>query len=133
MPFRVQRSTCATGLGLQAHVLLFIFGSMSESEPRNVLPLQGEIDLNVSPQIATTFTELAQAKVPRVVVDLTNVTYIDSSGLAVLIVGMQQVKEYGGKFALVGLQHDVRSIFETAQLDQFFSTYPHVDDALSAD
>lgn len=106
---------------------------MPESEPQNVLPLQGEIDLNVSPKIATTFNELARAKVPRVVVDLTNVTYIDSSGLAVLIVGMQQVKEYGGKFALVGLQQDVRSILETARLDQFFSTYSHVDDALAAD
>jgi len=103
------------------------------SEPQNVLPLQGEIDLNVSPEIAQTFTELVRSKPPRVVVDLTNVTYIDSSGLAVLIVGMQQVKEYGGKFALVGLQNDVRSILETARLDQFFSTYPRVDDALAAD
>ncbi len=106
---------------------------MPGTEPHNVLPLHGEIDLNVSPGIATTFNELVRAKAPRVVVDLSNVTYIDSSGLAVLIVGMQQVKEYGGKFALVGLQHDVRSIFETAQLDQFFATYPQIDDALTAD
>jgi anti-sigma B factor antagonist len=106
---------------------------MSSSQSQNILPLHGELDLNVSPQLATTFNEMVQAKPPRVVVDLTNVTYIDSSGLAVLIVGMQQVKEYGGKFALVGLQSDVRSILETAQLDQFFSTYPHVDAALAAD
>jgi len=106
---------------------------MSPSEPRNVLPLRGEIDLNVSPQLATTFDEMVRGRPPRVVVDLTDVTYIDSSGLAVLIVGMQQVKEYGGKFALVGLQSDVRSILETAQLDQFFATYPHVDAALAAD
>jgi anti-sigma B factor antagonist len=106
---------------------------MSSPDSQNVLPLQGEIDLNVSPQLATTFAEMVRAKPPRLVVDLTDVTYIDSSGLAVLIVGMQQVKEYGGKFALVGLQHDVRSILETAQLDQFFSTYPHVDAALAAD
>jgi len=95
--------------------------------------LRGEIDLNVSPQLATTFDEMVRGRPPRVVVDLTDVTYIDSSGLAVLIVGMQQVKEYGGKFALVGLQSDVRSILETAQLDQFFATYPHVDAALAAD
>jgi anti-sigma B factor antagonist len=106
---------------------------MSEREPHNVLPLNGEIDLNVSPGIATTFNELVRAKAPHVVVDLSNVTYIDSSGLAVLIVGMQQVKEYGGKFALVGLQNDVRIVFETAQLDQFFATYPQVKDALAAD
>ena len=116
----------------RAHVLLALTG-MSSSEPHNVLPLHGEIDLNVSPQIASTFNNMVQAKPPRVVVDLTDVTYIDSSGLAVLIVGMQQVKEYGGKFALVGLQNDVRSILETARLDQFFVTYPHVDAALAAD
>jgi len=106
---------------------------MLPSESQNVLPLYGEIDLNVSPQIASTFNDIVQARPPRVIVDLTNVTYIDSSGLAVLIVGMQQVKEYGGKFALVGLQNDVRSILETARLDQFFVTYPHVDAALAAD
>src|SRR3954447_11516090 len=103
------------------------------SESQNVLPLHGEVDLNVSPEIAQTFNEMVRSKPPRVVVDLTNVTYIDSSGLAVLIVGMQQVKEYGGKFALVGLQNDVRSILETARLHQFFSTYPRIDDALAAD
>jgi anti-sigma B factor antagonist len=102
-------------------------------ESRNILPLHGEIDLNVSPQLATTFNEMVQTRPPKVVVDLTNVTYIDSSGLAVLIVGMQQVKEYGGKFALVGVQNDVRSILETARLDQLFATYPHVDAALAAD
>jgi anti-sigma B factor antagonist len=103
------------------------------SDSKNILPLRGEIDLNVSPELATTFSDMVREKPPRVVVDLTDVTYIDSSGLAVLIGGMQQVKEYGGKFLLVGLQNDVRSIFETARLDQFFTTYPHVDAALAAD
>ena len=102
-------------------------------ECRNIVPLQGEIDLNVSPQLATKFTEMVQTRPPRVVVDLTDVTYIDSSGLAVLINGMQQVKEYGGKFALVGVQQDVRLILETARLDQLFATYPHIDAALAAD
>src|SRR5256885_16616060 len=106
---------------------------MSGTEAPNVLPLHGEIDLNVSPGIATTFNEFVRTKAPRVVVDLSNVTYIDSSGLAVLIVGMQQVKEYGGKFALGGLPRDVRSILEAARRDQFFATYPLVDAALAAD
>jgi anti-sigma B factor antagonist len=107
-------------------------GGMPPESP-NILPLHGEIDLNVSPQLATRFTELVESKPGKIVVDLTDVTYIDSSGLAVLMVGMQQVKEYGGKFALVGLQSDVRSILETARLDQLFATYPHVDAALAAD
>jgi anti-sigma B factor antagonist len=106
---------------------------MSLPEAPNVVPLQGEIDLNVSADVASSLNELISNKAPRVILDLTEVTYIDSSGLAVLIGGMQQIEDYGGKFALAGVGDDVRSILETARLDQFFVTYPHVDAALAAD
>ena len=65
-------------------------------------------------------------------VDLSKVTYIDSSGLAILIEGMQNVTAYGGKFALVGLQETVRPIFEIARLDQVFRIFPDVSAALAA-
>ena len=65
------------------------------------------------------------------VVDLSRVSYIDSSGLAALIEAMQNVQEYGGKFALAGLQETVRTIFEIARLDQVFQIFPDVDAALA--
>ncbi len=101
-------------------------------ESKHVLTLEGEIDLHVSPRVAQSLEAMVREKPPRVVVDLSRVTYIDSSGLAVLIEGMQNVEEYGGKFALAGLQDTVRSIFDTARLDQVFLIYPHVDAALAA-
>lgn len=74
------------------------------------------------------------AKRPEhVVVDLSGVTFIDSSGLAVLIKAMQDVKEYGGKFALAGINNNVRSIFEMARLDQVFLIDPRDDELLAAD
>ena len=66
------------------------------------------------------------------IVDLSRVTYIDSSGLAALIEGMQNTEEYGGKFALAGLQETIRTIFEIARLDQVFQIFPDVDTALAA-
>ena len=73
------------------------------------------------------------AKRPEhVVVDLSGVTFIDSSGLAVLIKAMQDVKEYGGKFALAGLNHNLRSIFEMARLDQVFLIDPRDDELFPA-
>jgi anti-anti-sigma regulatory factor len=45
---------------------------------------------------------------------------------------MQSVEEYGGKFAIAGLQETVRSIFEIARLDQVFRIYPDVNSALAA-
>lgn len=98
----------------------------------NVLPLEGEIDLHVSPRVAESLASIIEQKPARVVVDLSKVTYLDSSGLAVLIEGMQNVEGYGGKFCLAGLQDNVRPIFEIARLDQVFIIFPHVDAALAA-
>jgi anti-sigma B factor antagonist len=98
----------------------------------NVLPLKGEIDLHVSPRVAESLRAMSEQKPARLVVDLSGVTYIDSSGLAVLIEGMQNVEAYGGRFFLTGLQDHVRPIFEIARLDQVFIIFPHVDAALAA-
>jgi anti-sigma B factor antagonist len=98
----------------------------------HVLPLEGEIDLHVSPRISASLGALIDEKPKQIVVDLTKVTYIDSSGLAVLIEGMQNVEAYGGRFALAGLQATVRPIFEIARLDQVFRIFPDTKAALSA-
>src|SRR5256714_8650710 len=105
---------------------------MPLKEQLNVLPLEGEIDLHVSPEVAESLRTIIANKPKQVVVDLTKVTYLDSSGLAVLIEGMQNVQEYGGKFALAGMQESVKHIFEIARLDQVFQIFPTVDEALAA-
>ena len=75
---------------------------------------------------------MIEKKPKQLIVDLSRVTYIDSSGLAALIEGMQNVEEYGGKFALAGLQETIRTIFEIARLDQVFQIFPDLDAALAA-
>jgi len=105
---------------------------MPRKDQPNVLPLEGEIDLHVSPNIAASLQIMIEKKPPKLIVDLARVTYIDSSGLAALIEGMQNVQEYGGKFALAGLQEPVRTIFEIARLDQVFRIFPNVKAALAS-
>lgn len=105
---------------------------MTSPNSSNVLPLEGEIDLHVSPRIAASLNTMLAAQPKQVVIDLSNVSYIDSSGLAVLIEGMQNASAYGGKLALAGLQETVRPIFEIARLDQVFQIFPNVDAAFAA-
>ena len=95
-----------------------------------VLPLKGEIDLHVSPSVTASLNAMVEKKPRRLVVDLSDVAYIDSAGLAALIEAMQKVEGYGGKFLLAGLQETVRSIFEISRLDQVFQIFPNVDAAL---
>jgi anti-sigma B factor antagonist len=104
---------------------------MPLKEQPNVLPLEGEIDLHVSPEVAESLRTMIAKKQKVIVVDLSKVTYLDSSGLAALIEGMQKVQEYGGKFALAGPQESVQHIFEIARLDQVFQIFPDVDSALA--
>jgi anti-sigma B factor antagonist len=94
-----------------------------------VLSLKGEIDLHVSPSVTASLNAMVEKKPRRLVVDLSDVTYIDSAGLAALIEAMQKVEGYGGKFLLAGLQETVRSIFEISRLDQVFQIFPNVDAA----
>jgi anti-sigma B factor antagonist len=68
----------------------------------------------------------------RIVIDLSRATYIDSSGLAALILAMKKVEAYGGRFFLTGLHETMRSIFEISRLDQIFQIFPDVDEALAA-
>jgi anti-sigma B factor antagonist len=97
----------------------------------DVLPLKGEIDLHVSPSVTASLNAMIEKKPKRLVVDLSDVTYIDSAGLAALIEAMQKVEAYEGKFLLAGLQETVRSIFEISRLDQVFQIFPDVDAALA--
>ena len=97
----------------------------------NVLPLKGEIDLHVSPTVTAALNDVIDKKPERLVVDLTDVSYIDSAGLAALIQAMQKVEGYGGKFMLAGLQETVRSIFEISRLDQVFQIFPDAAAALA--
>jgi anti-sigma B factor antagonist len=99
----------------------------------NVLPLKGEIDLHVSPRVESSLASMIAKRPEHVVVDLSGVTFIDSSGLAVLIKAMQDLKEYGGKLTLAGINNDVRSIFEIARLDRVFVIDPRDDELLAAD
>ena len=98
----------------------------------NVLPLKGEIDLHVSPAVTQSLNAMMEEKPERIVIDLSRATYIDSAGLAALILAMQNVEAYGGRFFLTGVHETIRSIFETSRLDQIFEILPDVDAALAA-
>ena len=106
-------------------------GPTARRDRSGVLPLKGEIDLHVSPTVTASLNAMIARKPKRLVVDLSEVTYMDSAGLAALIEAMQKVEGYGGKFLLAGLQETVRSIFEISRLDQVFQIFPDVDAALT--
>src|SRR5260370_40316547 len=105
---------------------------MPRKDRPNVLPLEGEIDLHVSPTVTASLNIMIEKKPKQLVVVLSRATYIDSAGLAAFIEGMQKVEAYGGKFVLTSLQEIVLWIFEISRLGQRFRILPVGDLALAA-
>lgn len=105
--------------------------SVSNPSP-DLLALNGEIDLHESPRVRERLDPLIAGKLPRIFVDLSGVSYIDSSGIAVFIEAMQRIQAYGGKLALLGIRDSVKNIFEIARLDQVFALFPDKETAVKA-
>jgi anti-sigma B factor antagonist len=97
-----------------------------------VLELSGEIDLNEKPKVVAQLEPLLERKSQVIVVDLSQVTYVDSSGLAIFIDALQRVHQYGGRFALVGLRENVRLVFGIAKLDKVFQIFDQREAAVAA-
>lgn len=84
-----------------------------------VLTLSHEIDLDQSPIVRENIkTMFQECKV--VSVDLANVSYIDSSGIAALVEGMQTGKKEGKNFSLINVSNEVMKVIKLAHLDKIF-------------
>jgi anti-sigma B factor antagonist len=106
---------------------------MAATQQLRVFAPEGAIDLHVSPELRASLREIIDDEKPkRLVVDLSHVPYIDSSGIAVLIGAMQSLEHEGGTFALAGPREAVMMIFESARLDQYFHLFPDVKAASAA-
>ena len=82
--------------------------------------VDGEININSSPDIKKSFDKLIAKKTPRIVVNLSKVTYVDSSGLATLVEILKNMRAYGGKLRLTNLSAKIKSLFEITKLEKLF-------------
>ncbi len=93
--------------------------------------VDGEIDINTSPGIKKSFDRLISSKAPRIVINLSNVTYVDSSGLATLVEILKSMRSYGGRLRLTNLSSKVKSLFEITKLEKLFEIMADEQDAIS--
>jgi anti-sigma B factor antagonist len=91
----------------------------------------GEIDLATSPALRSRLQD-AIGRHRVVIVDLSDVTFIDSTGLGVLIGGLRRVNEAGGEMKIVVADPRVLKIFEITGLTELFSIHPSLAEATSA-
>ncbi len=95
----------------------------------SIVVLKGDVDLESSPTAREILLK-SVAGTDRVLVDLSSVTYIDSSGVASLVEALQAAKRNGGGFALVAASDPTRRVLELARLDRVFTMYASVEEGM---
>ncbi|MDA1001126.1 MAG: STAS domain-containing protein [bacterium] len=94
-----------------------------------LVQLSGEVDMSNSPTVRDVLMKLAGQKTSPIVVELSGVSYMDSSGIATLVEGLQETMSYGGQFRLASLTPKVKQVFDLARLVDVFEIYPSLDEA----
>ena len=93
----------------------------------------GELDAFTAPELRSELHRLLEdVSTTRLVVDLTAVTFLDSSALGVLVGALRRLRERGGELHVVQPRPMVRRIFELTALDAIFTLHGARDEALAA-
>lgn len=82
--------------------------------------VSGEIDMNTSDELRDVLMDAIDESIYQITVDMQEVNFIDSSGIATLVETMQELNSNNGQLILKNLREDVRSVFEIANLIDVF-------------
>lgn len=96
------------------------------------LEVSGEIDLHSAPQLRAELVNVTEGSVPRIVVDLAEVTFIDSTGIGAIVGGLKRAREKGGTLVFANAQQRVHRVFEITGLLQALPLYQSRDAAIAA-
>lgn len=96
----------------------------------SVVAVRGEADLHSAPELRDRLNAIIDGGAQRVLVDLSETTFIDSMALGVLLGSTKRQRANGGRLELVAGQPDIRRIFEITMLDRILVIHPSREVAL---
>jgi anti-sigma B factor antagonist len=108
--------------------------TISEEKVGNVLimGLNGKIDIPSAKSFLERATQILDGGQKRILLEFTDVNYINSSGLRALIIVAKRMGTSGGWLHLTGVNEQIRSILKISGLNSLFAQYPSKAEALEA-
>ena len=98
----------------------------------DVIEIGGEIDVYTAPRLRETIVTAVEAGHNRLIIDVQQVQFLDSTGLGVLVGALKRVRAEGGSLDIVCTQERILKIFEITGLDKVFGLHGSVDEARAA-
>ena len=107
--------------------------SIRRIDNATIFDVSGDIDLANSPEVRKALLrEVQENRMPRVVLNLSDVRYIDSSGVASLVEGLKASRDIGSRFILFGLTGHAREVLQLSRLLKVFEIYDTEVEALAS-
>lgn len=97
----------------------------------DIVSIGGEVDINTASQLSVSLLSLIAAGHTRLVLDLSDVSFIDSAGLGVLISAQRRLRALDGSLDVVTARPLVQKMFHITALDRVFGVHSTVDEALA--
>ena len=109
----------------------FALDEESSGEGAHVIRLRGEIHVSTAPEFAQRLTTAIESGRTRIVLDMSGVEFIDSTGLSVLLNGLRLVRQLHGRMALVTSNPTVLRLFHITSLNETFDIFDDRDKAIA--
>ena len=100
---------------------------------RTVVVVSGEIDVYTAPKLREQIVSLVDEGQYHLIIDMSGVEFLDSTGLGVLVGGLKRVRAHDGSLALVCGEERILKIFRITGLTKVFPIHATVDEAVAAE
>ncbi len=110
----------------------FVLTEENLDNERHVVAVRGVIDLFTAPDLKSTLLAAIDSGKSRIVVDLSQTTFLDSTALGVLIGAVKRLRARDGALTLVNTDANIAKTFEITGLDQIFTIAATRDEAVAA-
>lgn len=97
-----------------------------------VIDVKGEVDVYTAPKFKSTMIDLIDQGNYNLIVNLTNVQYMDSAGLGALVSGLKRVREHNGTVNLVSPTVPVQRVLDITRLSKILNIYQNEQQAIDA-
>jgi len=104
---------------------------IEDRPPYKIIRLSGDVDLHSSPRAREAILDCLKQKLP-LLVELSAVTYMDSSGVASLVEGYQTAKKQGLEFGLVAVAQCAMNVLKLARLDKVFPIHVTLEERMAS-
>jgi anti-sigma B factor antagonist len=103
-----------------------------QTDGASVVTVVGEVDVHTAPQLDEALTALVEAANYRLIVDLSGVEFLDSTGLGVLVKALKRVREHDGSLDVVASADRITKVFRITGLDSAIGIHGSLADALAS-